>query len=143
MSQIEQYTNLETTSVKQLRAPFELKNIEAVDKLLGNYVARIFAISEDHAEIGKQLETISAASGFTVESLDEVAHLQSSAYKLAQEGLTLTNLIISRVVRLGKTLKAGDSIKLRQINSVADFIHEHADPQFHKILNDLAHHRYV
>jgi len=143
MLQIERYTNLETTSVNKFRAPFELKSIEAVDKLLGNYVSRIFAISEDHAEISRQLETIAAASGINVESLDEAAHLQSSAYKLAQEGLTLTNLIISRVVLLGKTLKAGDSTKLRQINSVADFVHEHADPQFHKILNDLARHRYV
>ena len=124
-------------------APFELKSIEAVDKLLGNYVSRIFAISEDHTEIGRQLETIAAARGFNVESLDEAAHLQSSAYKLAQEGLTLTNLTISRAVRLGKTLKAGDSTKLRQINAVADFVHEHADPQFHKILNDSARHRYV
>lgn len=129
--------------MNKFRAPFESKSIEAVDKLLGNYVSRIFAISEDHAEIGRQLETIAAASGFNVESSDEAAHLQSSAYKLAQEGLTLTNLIISRVVRLGKTLKVGDSTKLRQINSVADFVHEHADPQFHKILNESARYRYV
>jgi hypothetical protein len=134
---------LETTFVNRFRAPFELKSIEAVDKLLGNFVSRIFAISEDHAEIGRQLETIAATPGFNVESSDEVDHLQSSAYKLAQEGLTLTNLIISRVVRLGKTLQAGEPTKLRQINSVADFVHEHADPQFHKILNESARHRYV
>ncbi len=95
--------------------------------------------ADDLGRIGKQLEGIASIKTLDGNVVERTYFLYSCAYKLAEEGLILTSLIISCIAHIGKT-QPPDTI--RKLNALADAVHETFDPQLHKILSDNASHRY-
>jgi len=117
------------------------ETISRIDKALGSYLSRLLMNADDLAYIGKQLEGVASTQDIDSELIERTFFLRSCAYKLAEEGLILTSLIISAIVHLGK-LQTPEAT--RTLNALADLIHETFDPQLHKILSEHAscrHHR--
>lgn len=97
--------------------------------------------ADDLGHIGQQLESIASTKNLDGKLVESTYFLRSCAYKLAEEGLILTSLIISCLAHVGK-MQPPDTIN--KLNAVAEVVHEIIDPQLHKILSENApyrHHR--
>lgn len=113
--------------------------LSGIDESLGIYVSRLLMNADDLGHIGKQLEGITLARNLDGNLVERTYFLRSCSYKLAEEGLILTSLIISCIAHIGKT-HSPDTI--RKLNALADAIHETFDPQLHKILSENAPYRH-
>ena len=116
-----------------------LKIINAIDKPLASYTSRVLLIGDDQAELGKRLEYI-ASGKFSSDPIAEANFLRSCGYKLAQEGLILTSLIISRIGYMCKKLPPEEK---KILHALGDFILEEIDPAFHNALNTCASYRHI
>jgi len=116
-----------------------LKIINAIDKPLASYTSRVLLIGDDQAELGKRLEYI-ASGKFSSNPIAEANFLHSCGYKLEQEGLILTNLIISRIGYMCKKLPSEEK---KILHALGDFILEEIDPALHNALNTCASYRHI
>ena len=112
-----------------------LEAISRIDKALGSYFSRLLMNADDIGHIGKQLEGIASIKDLDGKLFERTLFLRSCAYKLAEEGLVLTSLIITAIAHLGKT-QPPEAVKT--LHALADMIHETFDPQLHKILSENA-----
>jgi hypothetical protein len=109
--------------------------ISRIDKALGNYFSRLLANADDLTHIRMQLEGLASTKDLDAKLIERSLFLRSCAYKLAEEGLVLTSLIVSAVAYLGKW-QAPEAT--RTLNAIADLMHETFDPQLHRILSENA-----
>ena len=109
--------------------------IAAIDKSLGSYISRFLMIADDQGQISKQLDDIASRKEPSGKLVEETDFLLSCGYKLAQEGLILTSLILSRIGHVGKMLPPEE---IKRLHAVADVIRETIDPHLNKLLSDLA-----
>ena len=116
------------------------EQISRIDSALGRYFSRLGMNADDLAHVGEQLNALASAKNLDGKLFERSLFLRSCAYKLAEEGLILTGLIIACIVHRSKT-ETPEAMKI--LNPLADLIHETFDPELHKILSENASCRHV